>query len=1046
MGQKKPFHEVVAEKLIEQLKAGTAPWQRPWEPGNSLPVNPTTGNRYKGINAIQLMSENREDNRWLTYKQASAIGAQVLKGEKGTPVQYWKFSEEQVKRDDNGRPIVDDNGQVIKQTVKLERPRVFMATVFNAQQIDGMPSLDIKDKTIKWNTLTRAENILKASGANISNSDSDRAFYRYSTDSIHLPEKHQFDSPDKYYATALHELGHWTGHSSRLDRDLSHPFGSQAYAKEELRAEIASMIMGEELNIGHDSEQHAAYVGSWIQALQDDPLEIFRAASDAEKIQEYVFSLESKQILDYFPSLENQKMEVPTVITRNNTDENPNELKVQRLASDSSSNEKAGWYQVVSSEGEDISIPFENESDALEERQRLMAEDRFVQGFKSKQFDDFLNSDSTLAFGVEVPHNWNGVVELRGNTELVDDSGNVSVVPASQLPGDPYYGVPQFYSLYAQLEDGTHALLEDYDELNQAEQVKERLSLAAANIEENELERSAMIARVHEESVRRDPNSTDEDILAAKELRKDAEMAAMLNDEELQKNIREDELSRSTAQQQDQNTYINVPYKEKDEAKALGAKWDRKEQSWYVPVNTDLAPFAKWQNTGAEIKGDSVEVNIQPKSDKTYLAVPYGERELAKSAGALWDKAAKSWYVGPNADMEKLNRWLPDNVPNQQVPAVTPVEEFADALRSMGCIVKEEHPIMDGKKHRISAEGDKAGEKAGFYIGHLDGHPAGYIKNNRTGLDMKWKSKGYSLSDEEKAKLTATAASKLAARAEELQNAQNATAQRIEAQMRSLGPITASTPYLDNKDVKVHFGALTDNEGKTTFIPAQDVEGRIWTMQYINEDGTKRFAKDSKKEGCFHVVGGMEALEAAPALVVGEGYATAATSSEALGFATVAAFDSSNLPHVVKALHEKYPDKPVIVVGDEDRHLEMTQGSNPGRSKAETAAKEVGGKAIFPVFTPKEQEYPATLAPVTPDKYRKKDLTEDQLSALNQIKRFTDFNDMASKSELGKEGVERQLKSAVSLALKKPHMVGEIKTINNNQEQQHTKKRSAKIG
>ncbi|WP_140410188.1 zincin-like metallopeptidase domain-containing protein, partial [Escherichia coli] len=109
------------------------------------------------------------------------------------------------------------------------------------------------------------------------------------------PQQAAFPSADRYYATALHELGHWTGHASRLDRDLAHPFGSEGYAKEELRAEIASMIMGDELGIGHDPSQHVAYVKSWIKALQDDPLEIFRAAADAEKIQGFVLGLEQQR-------------------------------------------------------------------------------------------------------------------------------------------------------------------------------------------------------------------------------------------------------------------------------------------------------------------------------------------------------------------------------------------------------------------------------------------------------------------------------------------------------------------------------------------------------------------------------------------------------------------------------------------------------------------------------------------------------------------------------------------------------------------------------
>ena len=147
--KKRPYHEIVAENLIKQLKEGTAPWQRPWDAsaaGSFLPYNPTTGNRYKGINALHLMAQDRIDQRWLTYKQASALDAQVRKGEKGTGIQYWKFTEEQTKKDDYGKPVLDEDGRPVKITVKLERPRVFFATVFNGEQIDGLPP-DRKERT-----------------------------------------------------------------------------------------------------------------------------------------------------------------------------------------------------------------------------------------------------------------------------------------------------------------------------------------------------------------------------------------------------------------------------------------------------------------------------------------------------------------------------------------------------------------------------------------------------------------------------------------------------------------------------------------------------------------------------------------------------------------------------------------------------------------------------------------------------------------------------------------------------------------------------------
>ncbi|KAI5911935.1 zincin-like metallopeptidase domain-containing protein [Azoarcus sp. PA01] len=1183
---KKPFHETVAENLIEQLKAGTAPWQRPWEPGEPggfLPFNPTTGKRYKGINAIHLMSQGRTDNRWMTYKQAAAAGAQVRKGEKGTPVQYWKFSEEQEKRDEHGKPVLDGDGEPVKQSVMLERPRVFFATVFNAEQIEGLPLIERKEQT--WDAVERAEHILKASGAVIRHGENNRAFYRPATDSIHLPDRGQFQTADNYYATALHELGHWTGHASRLDRDLVHPFGSEGYAKEELRAEITSMIVGDELGIGHDPGQHAAYVGSWIKALEDDPLEIFRASAEAEKIKDYVMAFEQQQVQEqgqgqsqaheeatvaqalavdivevlndpaltfsHYEALQGATLEealrsrgLTTVgsVTGHDPGQfwekahdrlspvfgiNPEHsemgapylerkglvqaftLKAEQLFQIMQQGQEASMQQAPQQEAApDVAeawtmghlergtlahaldtanlAQIERATNVLNAMQPLNTQNKFWTRHELPADVDALDAQIEAviepveqllrearvaevrkmgdmgAFDVaasdvfdlppkeRLPHDWNGVIQVQANAEHEVD-GEWFVAAAADL------GVaPEFWSVYTQRADGRFEVVKDFDTPKDAEQLAYRLAVVVANSTDNEHERDAILARAHEDRVRRDPSSTDEDISAAKEARKAAEMNATLNDADMQKRIAELEQQQKQAADrhaQDERTYLDVPYKEKDEAKALGARWDRKEQSWYVPSGVDAAPFAKWAQGAAQARTADMPAQDQGAGQKAaqervYLAVPYGERGAAKAAGAAWDKAAKSWYVGPKADMEKLQRWFPDNVPAQQAPAMSPREEFADALRSMGCDVNGEHPNMDGAKHRIGVEGDKKGEQAGFYVGHLDGHPAGYIKNNRTGIEMKWKSKGYSLDPQKKAKLAAEAASKLVARAEEQDRLHEASAQRVGKQMADLVPVGDLTPYMRNKGIQAHTGVFTDKDGQKTYIPAFDVDGKQWTMQYIQDDGTKRFAKDSKKEGCFHPVGGMDALAQAPALVLSEGYATAATNAEALGFATVAAFDSGNLPAVAQALHEKFPDKPVIILGDDDRQLELTQGVNSGRLKAQEAAKAVDGKAFFPIFAPGENAYPAALAPITPHIYREhlratkaledaqKDpeggklteqqtaelkraqLSDKQLAALEQMKAHTDFNDLATRSALGREGVERQVKAEVGRVIR----------------------------
>jgi putative DNA primase/helicase len=135
----------------------------PGEAASLIPINPTTGKRYRGINAIQLLNQGRVDQRWLTYNQAAAVGAQVRKGEHGTPIQYWKFSEEQTRTDESGRPVLDAQGKPVKAEVRLERPRVFFATVFNAEQIDGLPPMQRREQT--WDAVERAEAILQASGA-----------------------------------------------------------------------------------------------------------------------------------------------------------------------------------------------------------------------------------------------------------------------------------------------------------------------------------------------------------------------------------------------------------------------------------------------------------------------------------------------------------------------------------------------------------------------------------------------------------------------------------------------------------------------------------------------------------------------------------------------------------------------------------------------------------------------------------------------------------------------------------------------------------------
>lgn len=279
--------EVTAD-IIKMLEEGTAPWQKPWEAGElgRSPFNPTTNKPYHGGNILNLMISSMRhgysDPRWLTYKQAADKGWQVRKGEKSTRIEFW---ETKPGNKDEG---ADDNE---KRSRLIHR----VYSVFNAEQIDGIPPIHIEPRK-PFEVIEAGERMLANSGADIRHGGG-RAFYSPKGDYIQMPPRECFTDEPHYYSTVLHELAHWTGAGHRLNR-LSEkaPFGSPEYAKEEIRADLASLYLAAELGIPYDPKDQAGYIQNWIQVLKNDKNEVFRAASDASKICDYLHSLENGKV------------------------------------------------------------------------------------------------------------------------------------------------------------------------------------------------------------------------------------------------------------------------------------------------------------------------------------------------------------------------------------------------------------------------------------------------------------------------------------------------------------------------------------------------------------------------------------------------------------------------------------------------------------------------------------------------------------------------------------------------------------------------------
>ncbi|MEJ5038590.1 DUF5710 domain-containing protein [Acinetobacter johnsonii] len=1357
---KKEYVQDIADRLIEQIKSNTAPWQKPWEAGQSiegLPINLNTGKPYRGMNLVNLMSvaENKgyEDNRWITYKGAEKLGAQVKKGEKSTSIHYWKFYEEQVLKDEDNKPILDKDGKQITVQVKLDNPRVFFANVFNAEQIDGLPPKEQIIKPIaEWERHKRAEEILEASGVSIRHKPGDAAYYRPSIDEITLPKREQFQTGDRYYATALHELGHATGHPSRLNRDLSGGFGSENYAKEELRAELASLFIGQELQIGHDPGQHIAYLKSWVKVLEDDPKEIFRAARDADLISSFLLDLSQEQKIENTQTSDQNIEEIKQVfLMRQQNQELDQSVKALNRVGKKSGfslalqpngdslkatfvkgNDAIDPYLLVQKDGsmgliknidspmimyskpEAITAvigaisPFREAVTVLEGAKRFIAKvqdeeeklqiDSFTNNFKSlndaleKQFKDhdvsalielekvgnleslkvsYIGKDSDLHHystnisekgflsiaynGVNVPSTNTGSVKTHlnditdaslGYVDLVYNGKNHTEEVVSKLKlykenalGDSPYTTWTTLSTVAK-ESGVFARISenivppalseeerqqqpkfiinylDQDKINldvntlvfengKAVTLQKNEEYEAINVTSDPLTQSKiLLTHINSELTMNIKNQNSEKVYIdvgfgdkeeAKQLgaKWDGKAKAWyvpagadLTPFEKWDVIKpEQSKSEESSKVLGKRNYIKVPIEEKDEAKKLGAKWDRVQKSWYVPNGIDTKLFDKWMDnkeistpaakvdalapmtlsflqnitkgqdyehvgytvlyaankakdlssdeeieklgqhiktvieTGkglsdpenqyifdavSKLKNDNgfddwLEFeqsreepqldlsNIAPamkdhiknveqqeevleQTEKTYLAVPYQEKDEAKQLGAMFDSEVKAWYVPAGINPEPLEKWLPHNQNHLDLPdtskSISPEEEFKAALMEAGLVVHG-NPIMDGKMQRVPVQGDKGSQLGGAYKGYLDGRPAGYIRNFRTGLEEKWKSNSSTFNVVDTARMRAESAQKRANEAKRLELLYEKTADQA-AMLYAVADLAHEHPYLqgkgitnnglikvvpDPKDLPVGCEikiAQTWQEAKAwrdqnkengitetiltkgdLLVPGFNADGKLMMVQTINGTGFKGYMKDSKKSGSFALFGD---LQNGKPFLIAEGIATAATLHEQTKQPVVAAFDSGNLAVVARELRDKYMESRIYLAADNDHIAEAKNRAsgkkgilNPGAEFALQAANEIQGYVLTPKFAKDDPgtDWNDVFKTQGPGEFKQQIQAElakakslEQTAKVAEVKLFAHQNEISKKKD-DQKTLEKQQEQRDAMKLKR---------------------------
>lgn len=885
--------EKVASMVIAQLEAGTAPWMHPVAPGvvGEACRNAKTDHEYRGVNQLVLsMLQPDKDPRWCTIHQANELEAKVHKGERGVPISAlvgWETEEGERLDKDAERP-------------RGARPLFRVYHVFHASQLDGIEPHQVEaGRKLEFEPVEKAEELLSKSGARIEHDQTKRCFYSPPTDTIHLPPRENFRSGEAYYGTALHELGHWSGHASRLDRDMGGRFGSERYAREELRAELASYMVAMEMGIGHDPSNHAAYVGSWIKALREDPAEIYRASEDAVQIVDFVMGRERSREVERAPAAreaptrgEVAAMDVPGV-GKKGIGLLP-QLEYQRYL------EGGEVVNAVELGGIRLGRVEQRDDDWEFQADRVGREWGLPDGLVA-------GTEEELQGGLQSAYR-----ELAQRVDLAV----------------PYSAREEAKALGAKWDPAGKTW---YAMVGQGAQLGGRMEQWASERGE------------HRQAPQREGTDRKEGAMDVPEDRKGAGLLPQL---EYRRYSEGGEFVHAVEVGGERVGHVDM----------RAVDWEfvpnRVGREWGLPEGL-VAGTEEGLRT-------ALQKAYEEQAQRVDLEVPYAERKDAKAQGAKWDRAGKTWYVmvGQGAQLGAgLERWTKEGRSAGR-EAGGPEEEFAALCKGAG-LVLDGAPEMDGKLHRVAVEGGKPGRTDGAYLAHMDGHPAGFVQNWKADETHRWRYTGEGHALERHAEAVREVESRAVQRDRERAAQQAERAKEIRGELETLGPASPSHPYLvshgvggdvaDPEDGVRAFGARQDADGNLV-IPLRDGGGVVSSVQRIGANGFKRFEKGGAISGRYHVVGDERELDRGPVLLT-TGFGTAAAVHAATGRPVVAAMSDTNLAKVAETVAARSRHS-VLILADDDRHKEV----NAGRRAAEKALDAVAvGRVAYPQWTAEER-------------------------------------------------------------------------------------------
>ena len=964
---KSPFDEDFIATLIEAVRNNTAPWQKAWATGElTAPYNATKGNIYAGRNAVRLTIEAQRrgftDPRWATFKQIQEMGGMVRAGERSTSILFF------------GQTTKEDEKTGEEKQVRIARSYL----VWNIEQTN-LPRLSREELRAVEPDLPAFAALLQYHNPVFVHGNPS---YSPDYDHISIPDKAEFSDDAAYYATVLHEMTHWTGHESRLDRAFLNQFGTPAYAHEELVAELSSYMLALEYGLPFTPSQSEAYLQHWASRSEEDiGVALRRGFEDALEAKNYLDApLRDKTIqinredgLIVIPAKEMLRLIIPTKPERDEAKAkgalwNKSE-KSWQIPADRYLGDFIQWLPEGSVGAHELTLA-DFRAHATVNKTISANSNRNDPPMWTVQFGDesYFKSAATAEEAVERAHQSAVATALiantpRGREEYMARTGQMS----PRFP--PSVVLYEYEDLLAQYPDAAPLVVGAPRQTDKTPVTAPAEASVAEVMDALAGGQGSAVTPAPEV-----PPTTKTTGATPKAPAVEVPPTAKTTGTEPKAPAAEVPPTAKTTGATTKSPTADVPPTTKttgaaSQTSAPSAKGTATERNQAMSASAARRPAPErtvTENFRAVFAGHYEEGEIiteMMSHERLYLAVSWDERREAKMRGAKWDADNQCWYTDDLKAHPELARYQKRPADFMMSQGGKTLDDFREALHSLG-MVTERWSETPNVWHRLPVEGRGPHDKAGAYIiyHNADGTIGAFARNQASGEELRWSDRSSKENRiPQEVQRSADLNSAISRRVNEAARDYVAHLRAEDAlkAYKTLEDVRGDEPYFSRKQMAYTHGIKRLDDGSLVVplingqrvgefadVPRSEKWFGMVSMQTIAPDGSKMLMKQAQKSGAYFPIG-TEAARIMPThLILAEGVATAEAAYQIMTkgarstrVLAVAGIDSGNLVHVADTLQQMYPEATKILAVDNDIATEQKIGKNPGRAAAAGVAE-----------------------------------------------------------------------------------------------------------